>query len=172
MAAKKTIAEMIIETAEIINDIAEISRIQVPPMDPIPSAQMNGMKVAKNQPEESLSQRLSVVEATLRVQDATGASHLQQLEQHPQAFGLASSARPAIRRLRRQRNRALHGTCVSDRIAEIETRVMDSEKEHAAFNKVHASVGKGKGWRTAQPHGMIRKHATQLNFTKGDCRSP
>ena len=62
---------------------------------------------------------------------------LAQLEQHPQAFGLASAARPAIRRLRRQRNRALHGNRVSDRMAEIETRVMDSEK----------GISAGKGCR-------------------------
>ena len=108
----------------------------------------------------SLKHRLSVVEATLRVQAATGASHLQQIEASPQAFGVASSARPAIRRLRRQRNQAFHGNRVSDWVAEIETRIdnitanghgVDQagnpkfQEEFAAFTRAHLSVGKGKG---------------------------
>ena len=99
----------------------------------------------------SLNQRLSVVEATLRLQDATGVSHLQQFEARPQAFGLASSAQPAIRRLRRQRNKALHGNSVTDRVAEIETRITSDQaglpvkEEIAAFNKAHGSMGKGRG---------------------------
>ena len=97
------------QTAEILTKAADIK-----PMQP-------ARKICHT---DTISQRLSVVEATLRVQDATGASHLQQLERRPKAFGLASSARPAIRRLRRQRNQALHGgSGVSDRVAEIETRM-------------------------------------------------
>ena len=52
--------------------------------------------------------RLAVIEAALRVQVATGVSHLQQLETAPAAHGLTAEARPAVRRLRRHRNRALH----------------------------------------------------------------
>ena len=98
----------------------------------------------ENKYGNSLNQRLSVVETALRLQDATGTSHLQQLELNPPAYGVASSARPAIRRLRRQRNRALHGNRVSTRVAEIETRIdkidtnhhgidEDSQEELAAF---------------------------------------
>ena len=95
---------------------------------------------------DTIAQRISVVEATLRVQDATGASHLQQIEQCPQAFGLESSVRPAIRRLRRKRNQALHGNIVSHRVAEIETRMEPSfPEEMVAFKKACESVGKGKG---------------------------
>ena len=54
--------------------------------------------------------RLATIATTLRIQDATGASHLQQLEMHPEAYGVANSVRPHVKSLRRQRNRALHGT--------------------------------------------------------------
>ena len=57
----------------------------------------------------SLHNRLATVEAALRLQDATGASHLQQIEINPEAYGVAKSSRPHIKRLRLQRNRALHG---------------------------------------------------------------
>ena len=57
---------------------------------------------------DDVTQRLAVIEAALRVQVATGVSHLQQLETAPAAHGLPEEARPAVRRLRRQRNRALH----------------------------------------------------------------
>ena len=56
-----------------------------------------------------LQKRLATVEASLRLQDATGASHLQQLEIDPEAYGLATTSRSHIKRLRLQRNRALHG---------------------------------------------------------------
>ena len=93
-----------------------------------------------------------MVETALRLQDATGASHLQQLELNPLAYGVASSARPAIRRLRRQRNRALHCNRVSTRVAEIETRIdkidandhgVDSELQEdiADFHKALGTVG-------------------------------
>ena len=55
-----------------------------------------------------MTRRLAVLEAALRVQAATGVSHLQQLETNPAAHGLPAEARPAVRRLRRQRNQALH----------------------------------------------------------------
>ena len=60
------------------------------------------------QHEDDIQKRLSVVEASLRVQHAVGASHLQQIEQAPSVFGLCSTTRPALRALRRQRNAALH----------------------------------------------------------------
>ena len=60
-------------------------------------------------PAGSLQGRLATVEAALRLQDATGASHLQQIEINPEAYGVAKSDRPHIKRLRLQRNRALHG---------------------------------------------------------------
>ena len=53
--------------------------------------------------------RLATVEAALRLQDATGASHLQQIEINPEAYGVAKSSRPHIKRLRLMRKRALHG---------------------------------------------------------------
>ena len=59
----------------------------------------------------SLHNRLATVEAALRLQDATGTSHLQQIEINPEAYGVAKSSRPHIKRLRLQRNRALHGAC-------------------------------------------------------------
>ena len=56
-----------------------------------------------------LHNRLATIEASLRLQDATGTSHLQQLEINPEAYGVAKSSRSHIKRLRLQRNRALHG---------------------------------------------------------------
>ena len=40
-------------------------------------------------PAGSLHNRLATVEAALRLQDATGASHLQQIEINPEAYGVA-----------------------------------------------------------------------------------
>ena len=42
------------------------------------------------------------------MQDALGASHLQQVEVAPGSFGLSADVRPTIRALRKERNRALH----------------------------------------------------------------
>ena len=58
---------------------------------------------------QSIGDRLATIATTLRIQDATGTSHLQQLEIDPEAFGVAKSSRPHIKSLRLQRNRALHG---------------------------------------------------------------
>ena len=38
--------------------------------------------------------RLATIATTLRIQDATGTSHLQQLEMHPEAYGVANTVRP------------------------------------------------------------------------------
>ena len=54
-------------------------------------------------------QRLAIVEEAIRLQVATGATHLQQLEMTPEAFGLTAAVREPVRRLRRRRNGALHG---------------------------------------------------------------
>ena len=51
---------------------------------------------------------MEVIEEALRLQTAVGASHLQQVELDPAAFGLPVAARTPVRRLRRKRNRALH----------------------------------------------------------------
>ena len=58
----------------------------------------------------SMHRRLATIATTLQIQDATGTSHLQQLEMHPEAHGVANTVRPQVKNLRRQRNRALHGT--------------------------------------------------------------
>ena len=55
-----------------------------------------------------LQERLSAVEAALRLQLAVGTSHLQEIEMAPRAFGLTAAARPAIRAIRQRRNAALH----------------------------------------------------------------
>ena len=58
--------------------------------------------------ETDIQQRMEVIEKALRLQTAVGASHLQQVELDPAAFGLPVAARSPVRRLRRKRNRALH----------------------------------------------------------------
>ena len=58
--------------------------------------------------ETDIQQRMEVIEEALRLQTAVGASHLQQVELDPAAFGLPVAARTPVRRLRRKRNRALH----------------------------------------------------------------
>ena len=58
--------------------------------------------------ETDIQQRMEVIEEALRFQTAVGASHLQQVELDPAAFGLPVAARTPVRRLRRKRNRALH----------------------------------------------------------------
>ena len=59
--------------------------------------------------QADIENRLAIVERAIRVQMALGASHLQQVEMDPAAFGVPSDARTSVRRLRRERNRALHG---------------------------------------------------------------
>ena len=71
-------------------------------------------KSSSRTPEGYLSQRLAVVEAALRVQDATGVSHIPQLEINPMSYGITPTARPALRRLRRRRNEALHAMAYTD----------------------------------------------------------
>ena len=55
-----------------------------------------------------ICERLTAVEAALRLQLAAGTSHLQEIEMAPGAFGLSASARPAIKAIRKRRNAALH----------------------------------------------------------------
>ena len=59
--------------------------------------------------EADIERRLSIVERAIRLQTALGASHLQQVELDPAAFGVPPEARTAVRKLRRERNKALHG---------------------------------------------------------------
>ena len=59
--------------------------------------------------ESDIEHRLSIVERAIRLQMALGATHLQQIEMDPAAFGVPSAARSSVRQLRRERNRALHG---------------------------------------------------------------
>ena len=59
--------------------------------------------------EAQVLKRLAVVEEAIRLQVATGATHLQQLEMTPEAYGLTAAVREPVRRLRRRRNGALHG---------------------------------------------------------------
>ena len=59
--------------------------------------------------EAHVLQRLAVVEEAIRLQVVTGATHLQQLEMAPEAYGLTAAVREPVRRLRRRRNGALHG---------------------------------------------------------------
>ena len=54
-------------------------------------------------------QRVAIVEEAIRLQVATGATHLQQLEMASEAYGLIAAVREPVRRLRRRRNGALHG---------------------------------------------------------------
>ena len=55
-----------------------------------------------------ICERLTAVEAALRLQLAAGTSHLQEIEMAPGAFGLSAAARPAIKAIRKRRNAALH----------------------------------------------------------------
>ena len=56
---------------------------------------------------------MAIVEEAIRLQVSTGATHLQQLEMAPEAFGLTAAVREPVRRLRRRRNGALHGALPS-----------------------------------------------------------
>ena len=60
-----------------------------------------------------MDHRLATIQTTLRIQDATGTTHLQQLEKDPEAYGVSKTARPNIKSLRLQRNRALHGANIT-----------------------------------------------------------
>ena len=63
--------------------------------------------------DADIMQRLTVVEASIRLQSALGASHLQQVEQAPASFGLPAAARTPVRALRKRRNQALHHMALS-----------------------------------------------------------
>ena len=58
--------------------------------------------------DDDIKQRLGVVGTALTLQKALGATHLQQVEQAPMAYGLPTAARTPVRRIRRLRNQALH----------------------------------------------------------------
>ena len=58
--------------------------------------------------ETDVKNRLATVERAIRFQKATGATHLQQVEMDPAAFGVPPAARADVRKLRRERNMALH----------------------------------------------------------------
>ena len=64
--------------------------------------------------EVEISERMAIVEEAIRLQIATGASHLQQLEMAPEAFGLSASARAPVRRFRQRRNGALHSVATTE----------------------------------------------------------
>ena len=51
---------------------------------------------------------MSVIEEAIRLQIRTGASHLQQIEMAPEAYGIPLSSRSTVRQLRVDRNKALH----------------------------------------------------------------
>ena len=59
--------------------------------------------------ERNISQRMAIIEEATRLQLALGASHLQQVEMAPEAYGLTAATRAPVRRPRRRRNSALHG---------------------------------------------------------------
>ena len=65
--------------------------------------------------ESQILQRMAVIESAIRVQITLGASHLQQVEMAPEAFGLTAASRAPLRRLRLNRNSALHGVPVSSK---------------------------------------------------------
>ena len=58
--------------------------------------------------DEQVLQRLPVVEEAIRLQLRTGASHLQKIEMAPEAYGIPRSSRVTLRKLRVDRNKALH----------------------------------------------------------------
>ena len=76
----------------------------------------SGGRTARKETDESMAtdehmdicERLTAVEAALRLQLAAGTSHLQEIEMAPGAFGLSAAARPAIKAIRKRRNAALH----------------------------------------------------------------
>ena len=55
-----------------------------------------------------LTERLAAVDAALKLQLAVGTSHLQAVEMAPQAFGLTTAARPAIKTIRKRHDADLH----------------------------------------------------------------
>ena len=58
--------------------------------------------------DEQVLQRLTVVEEAIRLQLRTGASHLQKIEMAPEAYGIPRSSRATVKKLRVDRNKALH----------------------------------------------------------------
>ena len=59
--------------------------------------------------------RLDIIERTLKVQKRAGASHLQQIEMSPLAYGHTSADRKDIKKLRKQRNLVLIRVLISVR---------------------------------------------------------
>ena len=58
--------------------------------------------------DSDITERMAIIEKAVRLQMTLGASHLQQVEMAPEAFGLTAASRPGLRSLRKQRNHALH----------------------------------------------------------------
>ena len=77
-----------------------------------------------------ICERLTAVEAALRLQLAAGTSHLQEIEMAPGAFGLSAAARPAIKAIRKRRNAALH-VVGPGQVAKLPSQVQDFDAERA-----------------------------------------
>ena len=117
-------------------------------------------------PGGSLAERLQAVEVALKLQLATGTSHLQAIEIAPQAFGLQADARAAVKKIRKRRNAALHsiGQITQSQSREVElapspvnslatTEVggfnKDNDKQHERDHYIERS-GSSEGGRPGQ----------------------
>ena len=79
------------------------------------------------------------------MQHATGATHLQQLEMRPEAFGLNKSIRPHVKQLRHKRNKALHGVFNASQ---------EAEKHERKVNRTDLEKEDSEGFKT-MPHSGI-----------------
>ena len=106
-------------------------------------------RTARNETDEStatdvhmdICERLTAVEAALRLQLAAGTSHLQEIEMAPGAFGLSAAARPAIKAIRKRRNAALH-VVGPGQVVKLPSRVQDFDAERAKTKDNGSPLGK------------------------------
>ena len=101
---------------------------------PVRPGSSSGTVSLTDGPEPDIENRLSIVERAIRLQMALGATHLQQIEKDPAAFGVPTNARSSVRQLRRERNRALH--CVEPKFSDLKARHSD----FAAAKKFHGTA--------------------------------
>ena len=131
--------------------------------------------------ELDIEKRLSIVERAIRLQMALGATHLQQIEKGPAAFGVPTNARSSVRQLRRERNRALHG--VEPRSSDI-TAAKARHSDIAAAKEFHgrpprlrncarlsASTPDGRPSRRERPIGSSNASSTASNLTGGELQA-
>ena len=119
--------------------------------------------------DEQVLQRLPVVEEAIRLQLRTGASHLQKIEMAPEAYGIPRSSRSTVRKLRVDRNKALHVVGVNN-LTESQNRYEGhDQKQILPPRKVNAVVNDSKPPTDSSNSALSGASPVRVTTSKLDC---